>query len=118
MIKIKRVYEDYSDSDGYRILIDRLWPRGKSKQRAKIDLWLKEIAPSDELRRYFCHDSGKWSLFINKYTKELENNIDLIKQIQMFEKEHGVVTLLYSSKDEKFNNAIVLKKFLSVFRNE
>lgn len=115
MIKIKRVYEDYSDTDGYRILIDRLWPRGKSKQRAGIDLWLKEIAPSDELRRYFCHDPEKWNLFKNRYIKELKNNIDLIKQIKMLEKEHGMVTLLYSSKEEKFNNAVVLKKILSAF---
>src|SRR5438270_325917 len=71
---IKRVYEPYGENDGYRILVDRLWPRGLSKEKARVDCWLKEIAPTDELRKWFSHDPAKWNAFIKKYKEEIENN--------------------------------------------
>lgn len=109
MIKIKRIYEKSSDSDGYRILVDRLWPRGLTKEKANIDIWLKEIAPSTELRKWFAHDPKKWKSFKEKYKKELKNNSDLISKIKQLEKDEGVITLLYAAKDEEHNEAVVLK---------
>lgn len=113
MIKIKRVYEPASKGDGFRILVDRLWPRGLSKNKAKIDLWLKEIAPSKALRKWFNHDPEKWKSFKEKYQKELRDKTDLITKIKKFEKENKVITLLYSAKAEKYNNAVALKMLLS-----
>lgn len=113
-IKIKRVYEKKSNSDGYRILIDRLWPRGLKKTEAKVDLWIKEIAPSDDLRKWFAHDPERWISFKAKYKKELREKTDLINQIKTLQKQKGLVTLLYSAKDEEHNNAVVLKSFFSV----
>ena len=81
MIKIKRIYEDYSETDGFRILIDRLWPRGVTQKRAKIDLWLKEVTPSDKLRKWYSHDPQKWSEFQNKYKTELIDKLDSLNQI-------------------------------------
>ncbi|MBS1552620.1 MAG: DUF488 domain-containing protein [Bacteroidetes bacterium] len=114
MIKIKRIYEKPSNEDGYRILVDRLWPRGLTKEKADIDVWLKEIAPSTDLRKWFAHDHKKWKSFEVKYKRELKNNADLINKIRQLEKEKGNITLLYSAKDEEFNDAVVLKKYLSV----
>ena len=108
MIKIKRIYEPAANDDGFRILVDRLWPRGLSKENAKVDLWLKDIAPSNDLRKSFCHDPEKWEMFKSKYQKELEANKELLKRIKQIEKEKGIVTLLYSAKDMKHNNAVVL----------
>lgn len=112
MIQVKRVYEPSDKEDGCRILVDRLWPRGISKEKAKIDLWLKEIAPSNELRKWFSHDPAKWEEFKKKYAKELEAKQDLIQEIKRMEKETGKVTLLYSSKETKHNNAIALKALI------
>lgn len=112
MIKIKRVYEPSADEDGYRILIDRLWSRGLTKEKAGIDLWLKEIAPSDELRKWFSHDPEKWEEFRNRYEKELANKQELLRKIMQLEKEKGVVTLLYSTKETEHNNAVALQGFL------
>lgn len=112
MIKIKRIYEKYSADDGFRILIDRLWPRGVSKSNAKIDLWLKEIAPTDSLRKWFSHDPKKWESFKKKYQEELKENKSLLDTIKDLEKEHKTVTLVFSAKDELHNNAIVLQKVL------
>ncbi|MFZ6032682.1 MULTISPECIES: DUF488 domain-containing protein [unclassified Melioribacter] len=112
-IKVKRVYEKPEKEDGYRILVDRLWPRGISKDEAKINMWLKEIAPSDELRKWFSHDPAKWNSFREKYKRELEGKKEIMKQIKALEKENGIVTLLYSAKDEKHNNAIVLKNIIN-----
>lgn len=112
MIKIKRVYDKPSKDDGYRILIDRLWPRGLTKEEAKIDLWLKEIAPSTELRKWYNHDPKKWISFKEKYRKELKDKEELLEQIKELEKEHKTVTLLYSSKEERLNNAIILLEFI------
>ena len=112
MIRIKRVYSEASKDDGYRILVDRLWPRGMSKEKAKVDLWLKGIAPSNELRKWFSHDPAKWEEFKKKYAKELEAKQDLIQEIKRMEKETGKVTLLYSSKETEHNNAMALKAII------
>src|SRR5690348_2701964 len=112
MIKIKRIYEIHEEKDGFRILVDRLWPRGISKQKARVDLWLKEIAPSDKLRKWFSHDPKKWSNFKSKYIKELENN-PLLQRIKQLEKENKVLTLLYSTKDSEHNNVVVLYEILN-----
>jgi len=111
MIKIKRIYDTPTLDDGIRILVDRLWPRGLSKEKAKVDLWLKEIAPSNELRKWYGHDPKKWTEFRKKYFKDLDMKRDLANQIVQKMKE-GDVTLLYSSKEEKFNNAIALKEYI------
>jgi len=112
MIKIKRIYEQPAKEDGFRILVDRLWPRGISKEKAKIDLWLKEIAPSDELRKWFGHDPEKWEEFKAKYEKELKGKQELLGKIKQMEREKGIVTLLYSAKDKEHNNAVALNTFL------
>ena len=112
IIKIKRIYEQASREDGFRVLVDRLWPRGMSKEKAKINLWLKEIAPSDDLRNWFSHDPVKWDEFMKKYEDELRPKKELVQKIRQAEKEHGTVTLLYSAKDEKHNQAVALTTLL------
>lgn len=112
MIKIKRAYDKPSKEDGYRILVDGLWPRGISKDDAKIDLWLKEISPSSELREWFSHDPKKWEGFKSKYRDELKEKAELVKEIKRIEKEKKTITLLYSTKDEQHNNVIVLSEIL------
>ncbi len=112
MIQIKRVYEQSSVEDGYRVLIDRLWPRGLSKEKARVDLWLKEVAPSTELRKWYHHDTGKWDEFGKRYREELSDKKELLKQIKDLEKEHDTVTLLYGAKDEEHSQAAVLVKVL------
>jgi uncharacterized protein YeaO (DUF488 family) len=108
VIKIKRIYEQSAKEDGFRILVDRLWPRGISKDNAKIDLWLKEIGPSDDVRKWFSHDPKKWQGFKTRYEAELRTKKELVDKIKQEEKEHGTVTLLYSAKDEEHNQAVVL----------
>ncbi len=110
-VRIKRVYEEPSAEDGKRILIDRLWPRGLTKEKAKIDLWLKDIAPSTELREWFGHDPAKWPEFQQRYHKELEANQAVLAQLQA-ELKAGATTLVYGAKDEAHNDAVVLKDFL------
>jgi len=112
VIKIKRIYEPAANDDGFRILVDRLWPRGLSKENAKVDLWLKDIAPSNDLRKSFCHDPKKWETFKSKYLKELGANKELLSKIKQIEKEKRIVTLLYSAKDKEHNNAVVLSTAL------
>jgi uncharacterized protein YeaO (DUF488 family) len=112
MIKTKRIYEPPAGEDDFRILVDRLWPRGVQKEKAKIDLWLKEIAPSDELRKWFAHDPEKWEEFKKKYEKELATKQELLKCIRQTEREKGTVTFLYSAKDTAHNNAVALKTIL------
>jgi uncharacterized protein YeaO (DUF488 family) len=110
-IQLKRAYETGLESDGYRVLVDRLWPRGVSKQDAKIDLWLKEIAPSTDLRKWFGHDPAKWNEFRKRYAQELDNRPEIVKQLaDLLEKRH--VTLVYSAKNEEFNQAVALKEYL------
>ncbi len=110
-IKIKRIYEDPSKSDGTRILVDRIWPRGLSKEDAKLDEWIKEIAPSTALRKWFDHKEERFDEFSEKYKQELETNKNLIMDILKNAREYPI-TLLYGAKDENHNQAIVLKEFL------
>jgi uncharacterized protein YeaO (DUF488 family) len=110
-IQMKRVYEQPANNDGSRILVDRLWPRGLTKEKAKLDLWLKEIAPSTELRQWFGHDPKKWKGFRGRYETELRHNSDLVEMLKTKAKE-GTITLLYGARDEKHNEALVLKQFL------
>jgi len=110
-ISVKRVYEPPSPSDGQRILVDRLWPRGLTKSAAKIDLWIKEIAPSNALRTWYAHDPAKWAEFKRKYVAELEANREalnaFLKQIG-----RGKITFLFSSKEARLNNALALKEYV------
>jgi len=111
MIKIKRIYQTPAAGDGFRILVDRLWPRGLSKEKAKVDLWLKDISPSNELRKWYSHDPAKWAEFKRKYLKEIEGKkleLDLLRQ----KAKSGIITFLFSSKEEKLNNAAALKEFV------
>lgn len=111
-IKLKRVYEEPDEKDGYRILVDRLWPRGLTKEKAALDLWLKNIAPTTELRKWFNHDPEKWKEFQKKYLKEVKENNEAVSTL----KEHlkkGTVTFLYAAKDEIHNEALVLKNYFS-----
>ena len=110
-IKIKRVYEQPDREDGERILVDRLWPRGLTKEKAAVDLWLKEIAPSTELRKWFGHDPEKWKSFRGRYETEIRHNDDLVKVLKDKAKR-GTVTLVYGARDQKHNEALVLKQFL------
>jgi uncharacterized protein YeaO (DUF488 family) len=112
MIRIKRVYEKSAKDDGWRVLVDRLWPRGMKKEQANIDVWMKEIAPSDELRKSFHHDAMKWPDFEKKYQSELKKKKERIAELKKLEKDHGTVTLLFGAKDEKHNQAVVLAKEL------
>src|SRR5580765_7401190 len=111
-IKIKRVYETPDKEDGIRILVDRLWPRGLTKEKAGVDLWLKEIAPSTELRKWFDHDPDKWEEFRKRYEQELKKNKEQVLLLQD-QVKRGVVTLVYGAKDEAHNEALVLKDSFS-----
>lgn len=111
MIRVKRVYEQPSDRDGFRVLVDRLWPRGIRKSEVKLDLWLKEIAPEDKLRKWFSHDPEKWEGFRKCYLEELEQKEEYIQELLEKARESDL-TLLYAAKDEAFNNAVVLKEYL------
>ena len=111
MIKIKRAYEQPSKEDGYRILVDRLWPRGLTKERVAVDLWLKEIAPSTGLRQWF-HETKKWYEFQKKYQNELIQKKELIEKIAQLEREKKSITLVYAAKDQEQNNAVIIKKML------
>ena len=112
MIRTKRVYEEAKKEDGFRILVDRLWPRGLTKEKARVDLWMKEIAPSDELRKWFHHEERNWDEFVKKYKTELAKKTHLLNELKKLGKEQGTVTLLFGSKDEKQNQAVVLADIL------
>ena len=111
MLKIKRIHDEPDPGDGLRLLVDRLWPRGLSKERARVDRWLKEIAPSDELRRWFGHDPAKWPEFRTRYLDELKARRPLLDEVSHLAKKQ-LVTLLYAARDEEHNNAVVLKELL------
>ena len=113
-VQVKRVYEAPEESDGFRILTDRLWPRGISKEKAALGIWDKSIAPSTELRKWFGHDPEKFEKFKKRYAEELSGNPDTEKFISLIREElpKGPVTLLYGAKDEIHNQAVVLKEFL------
>ena len=110
-VRIKRVYEQSVKDDGTRILVDRLWPRGLTKEKANVDVWLKEIAPSTELRKWFGHDPAKWTRFRGRYETEIRNRDELVEMLKDFARQ-GTITLLYAARDEKHNEATVLKQFL------
>lgn len=111
MIKLKRIYEPAAPEDGCRVLIERLWPRGISKERAALDLWLKEVAPSPELRTWFGHDPAKWLEFRKRYSAELEANDAAVERLRELAHK-GVVTFVYAARDTEHNAAIALKDFL------
>jgi uncharacterized protein YeaO (DUF488 family) len=114
MIILKRVYDYRHETQrGFTILVDRLWPRGVSKKEVHISLWLKDIAPSTELRTWFAHDPKKWREFKARYKKELHHNKELVHEIIDAIKKHKNIIFLYAAKDEKHNNAIVLKEYLA-----
>jgi len=110
-IQMKRVYDEPSEADGQRILIDRLWPRGLSKAKAKVDLWLKAVAPSTPLRQWFGHDPEKWEEFKQRYTDELAQNSEAVAQLRALLAQ-GTVTLLYGAKDKEHNDAVVLQEYV------
>jgi uncharacterized protein YeaO (DUF488 family) len=112
MIKIERIYNNpKGNNTSFRILVDRLWPRGLSKDKVKVDLWQKDIAPSNSLRKWFSHDQPKWNEFKVRYFKELDKNNELVNTI-LDKLKKGSITLLYGAKEEKFNNAVALKEYL------
>ncbi len=111
-IRLKRVYDAPSEMDGTRILVDRLWPRGLSKQKAQIDYWFKELAPSTELRKWFNHDPEKWHSFRERYFKELDSHPEIVEQVNNNIRK-GDVTFIYAAKDEQHNNAVALKEYLA-----
>lgn len=110
-VKCKRIYLPAEESDGYRVLVDRLWPRGIKKEDAKVDLWAKQLAPSTELRKWFAHIPERFDEFSKRYLSELKQNDEVAPIIDEL-RHHEVVTLLYGAKDEQHNNAIVLEKLL------
>ena len=113
MIKLKRIYEKPNEKDGFRLLVDRLWPRGISKDKAGVELWLKDIAPSNELRKWFAHDPAKWSEFKKRYGKELKSKKREIETLKSLLKKEKIVTFLFSAKDEEHNNAVALREFIA-----
>jgi len=108
-VTIKRIYEPAAKADGFRILVDRLWPRGISKEKAHIDLWLKEIAPSTDLRNWFNHEPEKWKEFCARYKMELKDSATL-SELRVLLRTHQDVTLLYAAKDERYNQALALQQ--------
>jgi uncharacterized protein YeaO (DUF488 family) len=110
-LRIKRVYDKVETADGVRVLVDRLWPRGVSKEKAGIDRWLKEISPSKELRTWYGHDPERWEEFKARYFRELEQQGEVIGEL-VEQARAGTVTLLYSSTEKRINNAVALKEYL------
>lgn len=117
MFKTKRAYDKPDKKDGFRVLVERLWPRGVTKQKAALDLWLKEVAPSPELRKWFSHDPEKWDEFRKRYRAELRKNQEALGLLEQ-KGEEGSVTLVYGSKDQKHNAANVLKEVLDKHKGE
>ncbi|MEO8785107.1 MAG: DUF488 domain-containing protein [Candidatus Saccharimonadales bacterium] len=111
MIQIKRAYQEAASSDGYRVLVDRLWPRGVSKDDAKLDVWLKEVGPSTELRQWFGHKPERFKDFAQRYKAELKTN-PAFEELDKLCQQHKTVTLVYSAKDEAHNQAVVLQSIL------
>jgi uncharacterized protein YeaO (DUF488 family) len=111
VIQLKRVYDEPSRVDGLRVLVDRLWPRGLTKERAAVDLWLKDVAPSTELRKWFGHDPARWGQFQARYGKELREKKQILQSLRAMSKEQ-TVTLVYGARDREHNEALVLKTIL------
>jgi uncharacterized protein YeaO (DUF488 family) len=110
-IQTKRVYDPADSKDGFRILVDRLWPRGLSKESANIDLWLKSVAPSNDLRKWYNHDTDKWPDFKKRYFSELDSNSDAVNELLSYARR-GKVSFLFSSKELNYNNAAALKEYI------
>ena len=110
-IALKRVYAAPGKGDGCRVLVDRLWPRGLSKKSARVDRWIRDVAPSAVLRKWFAHDPARWTEFKKRYFREFKKNAEGVKQIQALAKQ-GTVTLLFGARDEQHNNAVALKQYL------
>ena len=113
-IKIKRIYDPPADDDGFRVLVDRLWPRGVKKETAKLDLWAKQVAPSPELRKWFNHESDKFDEFRGRYALELESDFDAVKQV-IDAADGRAITLLYAARDPNCNHALVLLHVMQQF---
>ena len=112
-VGIKRIYEQVSSRDGYRVLVDRIWPRGLSRDAAALDAWMKELAPTDELRKRFHADRSRWGEFRRRYLSELKGHRESARGLAQRARQ-GRVTLLYSASDERYNNAVVLKQYLKM----
>ncbi len=113
MIQVKRAYEQAAEGDGLRILVDRVWPRGISKSDAAIDIWLKDAAPSRQLRQWFGHDASRWEDFLGRYRRELQPKLGILRPLMDFlEDEHDTVTLVFGARDTEHNNAVALKEML------
>lgn len=110
-IALKRIYEPPSDADGYRVLVERLWPRGVSKEKARLDDWAKELAPSHELRRWFDHDPARWPAFRERYAAELAERADAVARLAE-RARRGAVTFVYASREERYNAAVALRDYL------
>jgi uncharacterized protein YeaO (DUF488 family) len=111
MIQLRRAYEPAEPGDGFRVLVDRIWPRGLKKEEAAIDLWLKDVAPSSELRKWFGHDPAKWDEFRKRYARELDRNPDVVRFLQE-KSRSGTLTLVFAAKDAEHSNAAALKEYL------
>ena len=116
MIRIARVYQTPGKRDGWRVLVDRLWPRGLKKRAAQVDEWMKEVAPSNELRKWFGHKPERWVEFQKRYRTELAKNRGVIESLRSVERKHGTLTLLFGAKDQKHNQAVVLRDLLKAQR--
>lgn len=114
--RLKRVYDNPAKADGRRVLVDRIWPRGLTKEEAQIDEWLKEIAPSARLRKWFGHDPARWTEFKKRYAKELDDQPERVEQLAR-EARKRTVTLLFGAKDVEHNNAVALKEYIEKLRN-
>jgi uncharacterized protein YeaO (DUF488 family) len=112
VIRLKRAYESSEAGDGYRVLVERLWPRGISKEHAKVDLWIKDAGASPELRTWFGHDPEKWEEFRRKYFEEMRTRPEVIKDLRDVIRKHDTVTFLFAAHDTEHNNALALKEFL------
>jgi uncharacterized protein YeaO (DUF488 family) len=112
-LRIKRVYDEPDREDGKRILVDRLWPRGLTKEKAKVDLWLKDLAPSTELRKWFAHDAAKWEEFQTRYLEELKTKKDQLSLLKL-EAAKRTVTLVYGARDQQHNEAVILQRLLEL----
>jgi uncharacterized protein YeaO (DUF488 family) len=117
-IRLKRVYDPPSEEDGFRILVERLWPRGISKEKAKVDLWLKDAGASTTLRVWFGHDPEKWDEFRERYFKEIRGKSEIIQELIEIIQQRPVVTFVFGARDTEHNNAKALKEFLEVFFKE
>lgn len=112
MIQLKRAYDPPEKEDGFRILVERLWPRGVRKEDAQIDLWIKDLAPSTELRKWYGHDPDRWPEFKQRYAEELRHRLELVQKLRDKIAEHETVTFVFAARDEARNSAVVLKEFL------